>query len=108
MVTGGRLLPGRKHLVNGLGEESFNDLRRLCERGGRRAATPLFWTFAAGQVGNGAIIRWREMLAPALQDMIALKIWPFQGLLADLVAPGKIVVAETYPSKVGAARALFL
>jgi len=90
------------HLVNGLGVNDFNDLRRRCEQGGNgmHPATPLFWTLGPGQVGAGAIIGWRDMLAPALRSgEVDLKIWPFQGKLAKLIASGRIVVTETYPSE---------
>jgi len=77
-------------------------LRRQCEKGGqgRPAATPLFWTLGPSQVGRGAIIGWRDMLVPALTAAdIDIKIWPFQGSLIELIASGRIVVAETYPSE---------
>jgi hypothetical protein len=61
--------PGNKrhaHLLNALGLDSIDDLRRECEKQqpGRRAACPLFWTLGANQVGKGAIIGWRDVLAP--------------------------------------------
>lgn len=86
------------HLVNGLGLESFAELKRLCEVG-RPSATPLFWTLGPSQVGRGAIIGWRDILAPALKvSKPDIKVWPFHGLLPELLTNGRIVVAETYPT----------
>lgn len=50
------------------------------------------------QAGKGAIIGWRDMLAPALRAK-AVSIWPFSGALFDLFQPGRVVVAETYPAE---------
>lgn len=92
----------RAHLVRGLGCESMADLLRTCERATptRRDACPLFWTLGGNQVGPAAIIGWRDVLAPAARDAaVPLALWPFQGGLADLLAPDRIVVAETYPTE---------
>ncbi len=88
-------------LLTALGLDSFDELRRECERQqwGRRAACPLFWTLGANQVGKGAIVGWRYVLAPALGDLNAISLWPFDGRLQDLLTPGRIVVAETYPAE---------
>src|SRR6266700_6308843 len=55
------------HLLTALGLETIDRLRRECEKQqpGRRAACPLFWTLGANQVGKGAIVGWRDVLAPA-------------------------------------------
>ena len=96
--------PGGKkqsHLLNALGLDAIDDLRRECEKQqpGRRAACPLFWTLGANQVGKGAIVGWRDVLAPALRDDEAVLIWPFDGHLDELLRPGKIAIAETYPAE---------
>jgi len=60
----------------------------------------VFWTLGGKQVGRAAIIGWRDLLVPALQDpSIDLRLWPFDGDLVDLIAPGAMVVAETYPAE---------
>ena len=92
----------RLHLVDQLGLADFNDLRRRCEfsRSTRRAACPLFWTMGAQQVGKAAICGWRDVLTPGLLDpALDLAIWPFSGQLADLLHPGRVIVAETYPAE---------
>jgi hypothetical protein len=78
------------HLLQGLGVDHVDQLRRACERArlGRRAAAPLFWTMGGQQVGKAALCGWREVLNPSVC------IWPFQGRLDDLLRPGRIVVAE--------------
>lgn len=94
---------GRKqsHLLNAFGLDATDDLRRECEKqqASRRAACPLFWTLGANQVGKGTIIGWRDVLAPALRDDAAVRIWPFDGRLDELLRPGAIVIAETYPAE---------
>jgi hypothetical protein len=59
----------------------------------------LFWTLGANQVGKGAIVGWRDVLAPALANDKDVLMWPFDGALANLLQPGKIVIAETYPAE---------
>lgn len=89
-----------RHLLDGLGLESADDLRRRCERAriGRRAASPLFWTVGSQQVGKAAISGWREIFRPALSDR-DVAIWPFAGPLYELCQPGCVVIAETYPAE---------
>jgi hypothetical protein len=96
--------PGGKrqaHLLEALGLNEIDDLRRECEKKqrGRRAACSLFWTLGANQVGKGAIVGWRDVLAPALRNGADVHLWPFDGDLIDLLQPGKIVVVETYPAE---------
>jgi hypothetical protein len=96
--------PGGKrqaHLLGALGMKEIDDLRRECEKKqqGRRAACPLFWTLGANQVGKGAIVGWRDVLTPALNRGRDVLLWPFDGGLRDLLQPGKIVIAETYPAE---------
>jgi hypothetical protein len=89
------------HLLTALGLNSIEELRRECEKRqtGRRAACPLFWTLGANQVGKGAIVGWRDVLAPALNDGSDTLLWPFDGPLHELFQPGRIVITETYPAE---------
>jgi|SRR5580704_372244 hypothetical protein len=89
------------HLWSRLGLTCMDDLRRKCELAheGRRAAAPLFWTLGANQVGRAAIIGWRDVLVPALRSDKSVVLWPFDGSLDDLLKPGNIVIAETYPAE---------
>jgi hypothetical protein len=97
------LRPGgtrQRHLLDALGARSMDELRRVCERAsdGLPPASPLFWTLGAKQVGKAAIQGWRDVLAPALRDpKLDVVVWPFDGPLDELLAPGRTVVAETYP-----------
>ena len=45
---------------------------RQCERGGTgyREGCCLFWTLGANQAGKAAIIGWRDVLAPAQQEVL--------------------------------------
>ena len=88
-------------LVDALGMTSMDDLLRVCDRATpvRRAAAPIFWTLGPQQVGKAAISGWREVLIPALRAGLDVAIWPFDGPLPELFAPGRVVVAETYPAE---------
>jgi hypothetical protein len=88
------------HLLAGLGVNHMDILRRRCDfdQEGRAAATPLFWTLGAAQVGKAAINFWLDVLKPAIQDSSVL-LWPFEGDLVDLIGRGKPIVAETYPAE---------
>ena len=87
------------HLLNALGLESMDKLRRRSERATpqRRAACSLFWTLGGNQVGKAALSGWREVIQPARQRGAAL--WPFDGELALLSESHKLVLAETYPGE---------
>jgi hypothetical protein len=76
-------------------------LSRACDRATaeRPAGAPLFWTLGANQSGKAAIAAWRDVLLPALLGGAALRIWPFEGAFCELLAPGAVVVAETYPAE---------
>ncbi|MGQ9547610.1 MAG: hypothetical protein ACUVSY_00705 [Roseiflexus sp.] len=94
----------QSHLVQALGMTTIDDLRRRCDRASptRRAAAPIFWTLGAQQVGKATIIGWRDMLGAARRaftpdDPAYPWLWPFDGQLEDLLAAGRLVVAETYP-----------
>lgn len=91
-----------QHLLDGLGFSSMQELLRTCERrtATRGDACVLFWTLGGNQVGRAAIIGWRDVLGPALRDgATSVSVWPFHGPLAALLAPGRVVVAETYPAE---------
>jgi hypothetical protein len=96
---------GRKHcdLIQALGVTRMAELRRRCDlaHAGRRAASPLFWTLGAQQVGKAAIHGWKEVLVPAIgMRDLDVWIWPFSGQLMNLLRPGRIIIAETYPAEV--------
>lgn len=65
----------------------------------RPAGAPPFWTLGANQSGKAAISAWRDCLAPALRAGPNLRLWPFEGKMRALLAPGRVVVAETYPAE---------
>jgi hypothetical protein len=89
------------HLLQALRSVSIDELRRRCERAqaGRPAASPLFWTLGAKQVGKAAIVGWRDVLAPAIREQLPISLWPFDGALMELLKRPGIVVAETYPAE---------
>jgi hypothetical protein len=84
-----------------LGFAAAGDLGRACDKATseRPAGAPLFWTLGANQSGKAAIAAWRDLLLPALRAGFPVAFWPFEGLLADLVRPGRVVLAETYPAE---------
>ncbi len=63
----------------------------------RPAGAPLFWTLGANQSGKAAISAWRDLVGPALRGGALL--WPFDGGLRALLAPGAVAIAETYPAE---------
>lgn len=118
----------RNHLVEALGVEHFDQLRRECDRATpyRSAAAALFWTMGAQQVGKAAISVWRDVLQPALAEPgQQIGVWPFDGelgnnkknaegnknnqrltgaspnteYLAQLLNTYAIVIAEVYPGE---------
>ena len=76
-------------------------LSRLCDRATaeRPAGAPVFWTLGANQSGKAAISAWRDWLAPAMAAGAPVALWPFEGPLAALLAPGRAVLAEVYPAE---------
>lgn len=88
----------KTQLTAGLGFKSLADLRRRCDvkTESRGAAECLFYTLGGQQVGAGAIIGWRDMIAPASQTV---SIWPFDGTLAELLVRPGITLAEIYPGE---------
>ena len=89
----------RQHLYDALNINDGSALLRRCERRttDRGDACMLFWTLGGNQVGKAAISGWREIIIPNLADVA---LWPFDGALSELVAPGTIVISETYPGDV--------
>ncbi len=91
-------------LALGLGDAA--GLSRLCDRATpeRPAGAPVFWTLGANQSGKAAAAAWRDLLLPALHDDkgaddAGLRLWPFEGAFRDLLAPGGVALAETYPAE---------
>jgi hypothetical protein len=76
-----------------------DDLRRRCEyrTQKRPAASPIFWTLGAKQVGKAAIDGWQHVIRPALER--GARLWPFDGRLADLSNAANCVLCETYPAE---------
>jgi hypothetical protein len=87
------------HLLDALGVDSIDVLRRLCERQTqtRKAACSLFWTLGGNQVGKAAISGWQSVLQPARRQGALL--WPFDGDLAGLSQTNRLVICETYPAE---------
>jgi hypothetical protein len=88
----------RAHLVEGLGQSSFDDLLRCCDRSPplTRPAASLFWTMGANQVGKAALALWADLVG-----VPAARVWPFDGDLQHLVAGGGLILAEAYPAALG-------
>ena len=84
-----------------LGLGNAAGLSRWCDRATseRPAGAPLFWTLGANQTGKAAITAWRDWLLPSWASASQPRLWPFEGDLAQLVAPGAVVVAEAYPAE---------
>ncbi len=72
---------------------------RACDRATayRPAGAPIFWTLGANQTGKAALHAWSTLLLPARRGSFGL--WPFAGNLRDLLVPGQVVLAETYPAE---------
>ncbi|WP_245624450.1 hypothetical protein [Belnapia moabensis] len=84
-----------------LGFSGPEGLSRWCDRATaeRPAGAPVFWTLGANQSGKAAIGAWRDWLVPALGAGAPVRLWPFEGTLHDLLAPGWAVLAEVYPAE---------
>jgi hypothetical protein len=76
-------------------------LSRACDRATseRPAGAPLFWTLGANQSGKAAIAAWQSMILPALAAGDRVRLWPFAGEYCELLTPGTVVLAETYPAE---------
>lgn len=88
----------RADLEAALGLE-YRYLLRECERAtpSRPEASSLFWLVGAKQVGRGALSGWTEAVAPAL--LRGARLWPFDGVLSELVSRPGVTIAETYPAE---------
>lgn len=84
-----------------LGLDGAAALSRACDRATRErpAGAPVFWTLGANQSGKAAVAAWRDMLLPALSAGEDVRVWPFAGRFRTLLAPGAVVLAETYPAE---------
>lgn len=84
-----------------LGLPDTAGLRRMVDfRTARRpAGAPLFWTMGANQCGKGAITGWRDFLLPGIAQGLPVRLWPYAGAFRDLLEPGVVAVAETYPTE---------
>lgn len=93
-------VPGqyRQILASALGARALDELKRRCDRPTRHRgpAECLFFTMGAKQVGAGAIVGWRDLIKPALDD---IKLWPFDGRLAELLQSPGTTIAEIYPAE---------
>ena len=80
---------------------AFKDFSRQCDGKTlhRPAASVLFWTLGANQVGKAALSAWEHLLLPALAGPAPPALWPFEGGLMELVASRGTVIAETYPAE---------
>lgn len=90
-------LHSRRDLLDGLGLVSPQQLLRSCE--GKASSPPagggLFWMRGPCHVGHRVISGWRDLLSPSLGKFA---LWPFDGMLAELLAAHDLVVAEICPS----------
>jgi hypothetical protein len=84
-----------------LGLGGASGLSRRCDRATaeRPAGAPLFWTLGANQTGKAALAAWRDLLLPALSSPVPPRLWPFEGRFRELLTPGRVVLAETYPAE---------
>lgn len=75
-------------------------LSRACDlaTAERPAGAPLFWTLGANQSGKAAIHAWQALLLPAMAAG-QVHLWPFDGSFRNLLHPGTVAVAETYPAE---------
>ncbi len=88
-------------LADRLGFSKTDDLRRYVDfpTSRRRGGSPLFWTLGPNQCGKATLSAWRECLLPAFVQNLSIMVWPYAGNFGELLEPGNIVVAETYPAE---------
>ncbi|WP_408858570.1 hypothetical protein [Acidiphilium sp. PA] len=88
-------------LAAALGLSDISALRRAVDRqtSRRPAGAALFWTMGANQCGKAALAAWRDCLIPGFAQKIPIAIWPYEGGFTDLLRPGGIALAETYPAE---------
>ena len=95
--TGEKGSTSRETLWKALAMEPAEGLR-ACERplpGVHSGASPLFWTLGGKQVGKAALSGWALLQTPVERGECVL--WPFAGELDELVRPGQVIIAESYP-----------
>lgn len=80
-------------LATGIGVKSFDSLKRAIDR--EQNAECMFWALGAKQVAKACFVGWREELQPSLG---AVRLWPFDGPLPELMSDPGVVVAEIYPA----------
>lgn len=97
-VAGAGQMIGQAHA---LGLAGPDQLRRDVDRRthNRSAGAPMFWTMGANQCGKAALAAWRDCLLPAFEQRQPVALWPYDGAFDRLVAPGRVVLAETYPAE---------
>ena len=94
--------PGvKKRFHEALGLSDGEVLRRTdrahCRR---RAASEMFWALGAQAVGKAILAGWKHALRPALSEpRRTYSIWPFDGLLVELLRRSDAVIVETYPTE---------
>ena len=65
---------------------------------GRAGAKPVFvLSGIPGTVGSGSRELFKELVPMLRSEQAPLKLWPFDGTLAELTASAQIVLAEAYP-----------
>ena len=85
-----------------LGLAAATSFARTCDRAtrDRQAGSPLFWTLGPQQVGKAVLAAWGDLVLPALAaEPCPVRLWPFEGDFRALLAPERIVIAETYPAE---------
>lgn len=90
----------RQALAEALGAATYEEILRRCDRASveRRATACLFFLVGGQQVGKAAIDGWRGLILTHHNDP-GVALWPFDGSLGQLVAPGRTVLCETYPGE---------
>lgn len=90
----------RQALAEALGACRYDELLRRCDHADerRRATACLFFLVGGQQVGKAAIAGWRSLILPYHDDP-SVALWPFDGRLHQVLAPGRTVLCETYPGE---------
>jgi hypothetical protein len=87
----------RNRIADALGFKDYKSLLRRCDHktSQRNEAEIVFFTLGGKQVGAGACLGWRDVIAPNP----TIKLWPFDGNLEDLLSKPGLTVCETYPGE---------
>lgn len=96
--------PGFKKndIPKAFGLNDYRELLRQCDKktSQRNEAEILFFTLGGKQVGAGARIGWRDVIAPkCIGTNPIVRLWPFDGKLEELLARPGLTVCETYPGE---------